>query len=160
MSEFTEGGKIPQLPCKLYLSNMESGKIMKKLQRLLQDPSHPTHILPKIPCDLIVLLEATWHPRKVVIPRVKAPHHVRSRDVRLTPLSFRTPSMLRKSLRCLAIWVIEEKHQNKTKHTSSIINYHHLSMIARPFLLHVCSTKLVVQRGLTALLIPPIHSSP
>ena len=74
--------------------------------------------------------------------------------------------MLRKSLRCLAIWVMERKNvktKRNIRHLSSfmfiyhhlstfIIIYHHLSIIHHPMpLLTAC---------LTALLIPPIDSSP
>lgn len=91
--------------------------------KILPYPSHPTHILPKIPCsDLIVLLEATWDfGREGTAPFSLCKYTIDNPELsdsfnasKVTSL----PSNMGHG---------EEERQNKTKHTSSIIIYVHLS---------------------------------
>lgn len=117
MFVFTQFCKIPQLPCKPYLSKMESGKIMKKLQRLLQDPS-------------ISFPSYTHSSQNYTIDNPELSDSFNASKVTSLPSNMGHG---------------EEERQNKTKHTSSIIIYVHLSsfiiiypssIIACPFLLH------------------------
>lgn len=139
--------------------------IWKDYEETPEAPARSFHILPIphtfFPKSPALTQSFCW--RLHGISGGKAPHHFRSANIRLTTLSFQTPSMLRKSLRCLAIWVMERKNvktKRNIRHLSSfmfiyhhlspfiiiypsfIIMYHHLSIIypssiiACPFLLH------------------------
>ena len=79
-------------------------------------------------------LERLWRNSRgscKIRPYPSHPTHILPKIIRLTTLSFQTPSMLRKSLRCLAIWVMERKNvktKRNIRHLSSFMFiYHHLS---------------------------------
>lgn len=137
--------------------------------KILPYPSHPTHFLPKIPCsDPIVLLEATWDfGREGTAPFSLCKYTIDNPELsdsfnasKVTSL----PSNMGHG---------EEERQNKTKHTSSIIIYvhlssfitiyHHLSIIYHHVSSFIHHLSIIHHRMplltacLIALLIPPIE---